>query len=151
MRLPPNFPQRKPLLFTWVAEHRRSGGDEQLSVWLTLTPGDRQATWPGGQSGPASAQEEGSSHLNSPHTRSVRHQPPPGVTSQVPERKSRPLCMTESPPQLPDQKMRTSYKRKGQEEATKTVSNYKNSKPKSIIHPWRHCRDSWNHQVFGCG
>lgn len=48
-----------------------------------LTPGDRQATWPGGQSGLATAQEEGSSHLNSPHTRSVRHQPPPGVTSQV--------------------------------------------------------------------
>ena len=88
MHLPLNVPQRKPPLFSWVAEHKRRDGE-------CLVHSD---SWgPGGQSGPATAQEEGSSHLNSPHTRSVRHQPPPGITSQVPERKSRPLWVTGRP------------------------------------------------------
>lgn len=59
--------------------------------------------------------------------------------------------LSESPHWFSDTQREDYCGRKGQEEATKTASNYKVSKSISILHPWRHCRDSCHHQVFECG
>lgn len=49
---------------------------------------------------------------------------------------------------FPDTEKENYYGRKGQVETTKIASNYKNSKPKSISHYWRHFRDLFHQQGF---